>query len=243
VGKSQKQSRRELIEKMQREQARADRRRTILIVVVAIVVGLGIIAYPAIKLVQDARIKNAQVADIGTSMAAASCDAPTDDPATGGKDHVNEGTVVKYAQSPPSSGQHYPQPAVYTKRFYDASDRPRIETLVHNLEHGFTILWYDDTIAGDKKQMDQLERMGKAKLPAAAADRVIIAPFHASDGAAWPDGKHIAFSHWDGGQDPTDASKNSTQHGHRQFCGKASGEALTKFIEKYPATNAPEAGA
>src|SRR6266545_3280443 len=106
VGKSQKQSRRELIEKMQRDQARADRRRTILIVVLAIVVGLGIIAYPAIRLIQDARLKNTATADIGAKASAAACDAVLTDPAETYEQHeTQEGIVIKYKYSPPTSGR------------------------------------------------------------------------------------------------------------------------------------------
>ena len=71
--------------------------------------------------------------------------------------------------------------------------------------------------------------------------KFIAAPFHASDGAAWPAGKNIAFSHWGG---PTDTSTEekfaSSQSGHRQFCTSVSGEALSKFIEQYPASDSPE---
>ena len=36
-----------------------------------------------------------------------------------------------------------------TRKFYTEDDRPELEALVHNLEHGYTILWYDETIADD----------------------------------------------------------------------------------------------
>lgn len=241
MGKSQKQARRELIEKMQRDQAKADRRRTILIVVVAAVVGLAIIAYPAIRLIQDSRIKNTAIAETGMAMSAAGCDAPTTEKASGNQDHQPDGTAIKYAQSPPSNGSHYQTWAEFGKTFYDASDRPPVGNLVHNLEHGYTILWYNDTIAGDSDQMEQIERIAKGKLPEVANGKFIAAPFHASDGAAWPAGKNIAFSHWGG---PTDTSTEekfaSSQSGHRQFCTSVSGEALSKFIEKYPASDSPE---
>ena len=35
------------------------------------------------------------------------------------------------------------------ERFYTKDSRPELEALVHNLEHGFTILWYDETAADD----------------------------------------------------------------------------------------------
>ena len=47
--------------------------------------------------------------------------------------------------------------------------------------------------------MDEIEKIAKGKLPAEATGKFIAAPFHASDGKAWPDGKNIAFAHWGGG--------------------------------------------
>src|SRR6266545_2530679 len=236
VGKSQKQS--------QREQARADKRRTILIVVLAIVVGLGIIAYPAIRLIQDAKLKNTATADIGAKASAAACDAVLTDPAETYEQHeTQEGIVIKYKYSPPTSGKHYQYPATFDKKYY-TSDRPPISTLVHNLEHGYTIVWYDDTIGKDKKQLRLLERIAKGKLPASSQGKIIIAPFHANDGDAWPAGKHIAFSHWGAPTDrSTEEKAKTTQVGHRQFCGSVSGEAIQAFTDKYPADDTPEPGA
>ena len=39
------------------------------------------------------------------------------------------------------------------RKLYTADDRPELETLVHNLEHGYTILWYDETVAADDDAM------------------------------------------------------------------------------------------
>jgi uncharacterized protein DUF3105 len=234
VGKasSQKQSRREMIEKMQREQARSDRRRTILIVVCSIVVGLAIIAYPAIKLIQDSRTKNQTLTDFGVAASAASCDAVTNDDGGGTQDHRPDGEKIMYPVSPPSSGPHYPNWAPFDKKFYSTGDRPAVENLVHNLEHGYTILWYRDTLPKD--QIDQIEKIAKSKLPDSSLNKFIAAPFKQDEGKAWPDGKNLAFAHWSG----PDASNKS--FGHRQFCGSVSGDALKQFMDKYPATDAQE---
>ena len=230
------QSRRELIEKMQRDQARSDRRRTTLIVAVSIVVGLGIIAVPAVKLIEDSRAKSRPIAAVGVKAAAASCDAPTNDPAGKSADHRPDGEKIAYAVSPPSSGPHSQTWAPFSKKFYSAEDRPPVENLVHNLEHGYTLLWYSDEIAKDKKQVAEIEKLAKAKLPDAADGGFFIAaPFHASEGAAWPAGKKIAFAHWSAGPE-------GQSFGHRQFCGALSGEALTTFINKFPAQDTQEPG-
>ncbi|MEU8225988.1 DUF3105 domain-containing protein [Kribbella sp. NPDC048915] len=221
-----------MIEKMQRDQARADRRRTILIVVCSIVVGLAIIAYPAIKLIQDSRTKDQALTEFGVAASAASCDTPTNDEGGGTQDHRPDGEKIIYPVSPPSSGPHYANWAPFGKKFYTMDDRPAIENLVHNLEHGYTILWYSDTLPKD--QVDEIEKISKSKLPDPSLGKFIAAPFRPDEGAPWPDGKKLAFAHWSG----PDSSQKS--FGHRQFCGSVSGEALKQFMEKYPATDAQE---
>jgi hypothetical protein len=236
VGKSsQKQSRRELIEKMQREQERKDKRRTLYIVAASIVVGLAIIAYPAIRLIQDSRTRNTAITDLGVAASAASCDKPTEDAASGTQDHQPDGTDIKYAVSPPSSGSHYATWAPFDRKFYTLEDRPPVPNLVHNLEHGYTILWYNEATANNAEQTALIEKLSKSKLPDGSMNKFIAAPFKTSEGAAWPAGKTIAFSHWSGpGADGT------TSFGHRQFCGSISGEALQQFMDKYPALDAQE---
>jgi hypothetical protein len=235
VGKSQKQSRRDLIEKMQKDQARSDKRRTLLIVASSIVVGLAIIAVPAVKLIQDSKVRNSSVSDLGVKAAAASCDKPTDDPAGAAQQHEPDGTDIKYTVSPPSSGPHYAVWASFDKKFYSTQDRPAVGNLVHNMEHGYTILWYNEATANNADQVALIEKISKSKLPDASNGFFIAAPFKASDGAAWPAGKNIAFTHWSAGAE-------GAAFGHRQFCSSISGEALAQFMEKYPAMDAQEPG-
>src|SRR6478736_2683732 len=115
--------RRERVAEMQAAQKRAVRRR-LFVVIGACVAVVAIIA-----------------------AAAAWCDAVTNDPASGSSDHVGPGTnqagvtKIQYATVPPSSGKHFVVPAVDSRRVYTVDDAPSIETLVHNLEHGYTILW------------------------------------------------------------------------------------------------------
>jgi hypothetical protein len=220
---------------MQRDQARSDKRRTLLIVAGSIIVGLAIIAVPAVKLIQDSKTKDTAIASLGAAASAASCDPVIDDKASGTQDHKPDGTVIQYPVSPPSSGPHYQVWAQFGKTFY-ADDRPPVPNLVHNLEHGYTILWYNEATAKNKDQLDLIEKIAKAKLPDAANGKFIAAPLKESDGLQpWPAGKNIAFSHWSG-----NTQGQTTAFGHRQFCGSVSGEALQQFIEKFPATDAQE---
>ncbi|ADB30681.1 hypothetical protein Kfla_1585 [Kribbella flavida DSM 17836] len=230
---SQKQSRRELIEKMQRDQARSDKRRTWIIVAASILVGLAIIAYPAIRVIQDSRTADQAITAFGASPSEASCDKVIDDKATGTQDHKPDGEMIAYPVSPPSSGPHYQTWAPFGKKFYTADDRPPVPNLVHNLEHGYTILWYRDSLP--QEQVDEIEKISKAKLPESTLGKFIAAPFSDSDGPAWPAGKQVAFSHWSG-----NTAGQQTALGHRQFCNAVSGQALKEFMEKYPAMDAQE---
>lgn len=56
-----------------------------------------------------------------------------------GRNHVDEGSKVEYKLNPPTSGDHYPSwiaKGVYTEPRADGN-------LVHSLEHGYIIIWYD----------------------------------------------------------------------------------------------------
>ncbi len=150
---------------MQRDQARSDKRRTILIVAGSIIVGLGIIAVPAVKLIQDSKTKDTSISELGAAASAASCDAVIDDKASGTQDHKPDGTVIQYPVSPPSSGPHYQVWAQFGKTFYGEGDRPPVPNLVHNLEHGYTILWYNEATMKNQEQVDLIEKIAKAKLP------------------------------------------------------------------------------
>jgi hypothetical protein len=61
--------------------------------------------------------------------------------------HVAEGSDPgAYNTDPPTSGPHYP--GEYDARFYEEADLPGLPTshegyLVHNLEHGYVIFWYN----------------------------------------------------------------------------------------------------
>jgi hypothetical protein len=91
--------------------------------------------------------------------------------------HIAEGTVPEagYNTEPPTSGPHYPSPL--KPGFYDEVMASNVQPsadgyLVHNLEHGYVILWYDCqgvTQPGDcsalKDQVRQvIDRFDSAKL-------------------------------------------------------------------------------
>jgi hypothetical protein len=154
---------------------------------------------------------------------------------------------IKYTTAPPAFGSHWNEqgvaPAPFNRKYYTAKDRPELEALVHNLEHGYTILWYDDSVAGNADELNVIA--GIADKFRSSSDNLrykfIAAPRTSDDekeSGKFPDGMHVALSHWSaGGSGETDTSK---QVGVFQYCSKPSGAALKDFMLKYPYTDSPE---
>ena len=129
-------------------------------VLIAVVI-VGAAAYGPIKDKWDQReFDDVELADIG----AAGVGLPGghhQEGADGNQDHVPTGSPVDYADAPPAFGSHWNEagvaPAPFDAEVLHRDDRPELESLVHNLEHGYTILWYDETIADDEDAIDQIE--------------------------------------------------------------------------------------
>jgi hypothetical protein len=234
-----------IAELQQKEKARENRVRLQIIAgCAALLLVLGaVITYAVI----DAGSKKPDVAieAIGVPTTAASCDPVTKDKAGGNGDHVGPNTEkadtlkVKYDTVPPSNGPHHAVPAGVSddRRFYTASDRPAMEVLVHNLEHGYTVLWYDQA-AGEAKKAELEELAKVANKIDATLDKFIVSAWDPSYGAL-PAGKKFALSHWSATLGPDQVSVVS-QEGHRQLCGDLSGEVVKAFVTAYPRTSAPE---
>jgi hypothetical protein len=141
--------------------------------------------------------------------------------------HVEDGTVGKYTTVPPSFGPHWSTPVLDSRAFYSVKDRPAMEQLVHNLEHGYTIVWYDKTIKGDQlSELKDISTSARSR-DETAPSKFIVSAWDDSYGK-FPAGKHIGLSHW------------GAQDSYIQLCGKVSGGVVSNFITKYPASDSPE---
>ncbi len=58
------------------------------------------------------------------------------------------------------------------------------------------------------------------------------------DGQPFPEGKHVAFTHWSAGGVGEAATGEAV--GATQFCSAISGAALEQFMLQYPYTDSPE---
>lgn len=244
--KPAKSDRQAVIEEIRRKQKGAERRRGFAILGVCLTIALVIIlaaAYRPVKNWWDLRkFEDLQLAEIGAPASA--CEDVVTEKADGNAEHVDQGVQVEYDDAPPAFGSHWNvqgiAPAPFERKFYTTSDRPELEALVHNLEHGYTILWYDETAADDGDMMSVVEGLADKfrSDPDNLRSKFIAAPWTSEDGKDFPGDARIAFSHWSaGGSGETDASK---QVGAWQYCSEPSGEALEDFMLEYPYTDSPE---
>lgn len=227
--------RRARVEAMRQQQLARERRKSTIIVVIAVVVGVSIVGLAALPAYRASRNDPAKksLSSFGVSAAAASCSSVATTKGTNTtalRTHVADGTVEKYKTVPPSYGPHWATPVINSRPFYSVKDRPQMEDLVHNLEHGYTLVWYDDTIKGDQlTALKNLSSSARARNETAPS-KFIVSAWDDAYGT-FPAGKHIGISHW------------GAADSHTQLCGKVSGAVVDTFIKKYPAVDSPEPSA
>ena len=238
MAKPKKSDRQAIIDKMRAEQRGAERRRGFAIVGVCIVVAVLIIGAAAYQPIKDWwELRQFKSVDLGSIGAPASaCQKITTKKANGNQQHVEPGTPVTYPYSPPAFGKHWSVWDSIDRKLYTAEDRPELGELVHNQEHGYTLMWYDQTVADNAEEMKQVEAIAsKFQSDSNLRNKFKAVPWLKSDGAAFPGGQHVAFTHWTSG-----AKTNGEQEGVWQYCSQPSGAALKEFMLKYPYTDSPE---
>jgi hypothetical protein len=233
--------RRKVVEQMRREQAAKERRRTLVILGVCIVIVVGLLAVTVIPYVKHqralGRLDREAVSRIGADAKAAGCSPVKETVTDHNQNHIPAPQTVTYKEAPPAFGPHRPEPAPFQRKFYSGADRPEVAQLVHNLEHGYNIVWYDDTVAADKKQLDELRTIARKYQD----QKFIVAPWKGTDGAAFPSGKHLALTHWYA--DPSAPTNQDKQRGVWEYCRTTSGAVISDFTKKYPYSDAPEPNA
>jgi hypothetical protein len=235
--KSEKSERQKVIDDIRRKQKSAEKRQGFVILAVCIVAALVIVGLAAFNPIrtwfEKAKHSGEALADIG-GPASVCQDVITKD-ATGQQDH-RDGEQITYDDAPPAFGPHWPSPDTIEDRFYSKDSRPEVEVLVHNLEHGYTILWYDETAADDPAMLGEVKAIADKLNDSDTNNRLSFkaVPWTKDDGKDFPDGQHIAFTHWTADQ------ATGKSEGVWQYCSEPSGEALEQFMKDYPYYNAPE---
>lgn len=238
MSKPKSSSRREAVAQIQAKQKAAERRRTLLALAPAVVLAvvIGVVVFFQVR--EETVRSNEALAEVG-APAADACTEVTTEPAEGNNDHRDEGTPIEYEQAPPAAGPHWGQflTGGQIRKFWTEDDRPPLERLVHSLEHGWTVIWYDQTVADDDAAMDDLRRISDEYAGSNPEDKVMIAPWTEEDGAAFPDGAHVALTHWSmGGTNDNPEG----QLGVWRYCTEVSGEAVDEFVVDYPYSDSPE---
>lgn len=237
---SNKADRKAVVEQMRREQERKDRRQGMLVVGAAVLVGALIIGFAVWQYLLAESEADRDLTEIGASASEAGCQDVETSPAEGNNDHRPEGQEIEYDPTPPAAGPHWGQFLVgnQIRKLFTTEDRPPVERLVHSLEHGHTILWYDETIASDEQAMDDLEAIAST-FPSNTdpEDKFIAAPWTEEDGEPLPGDAHLALTHWSMGG--TNGNPDE-QLGVRQYCSEVSGEAVQTFMADYPSSDSPE---
>jgi hypothetical protein len=233
--------RRATLERIRAEERAKARRRTAVMVAPALVLAVvvGVMVFLQFK---QASKGSGPAVDIGAAASAAGCQPVVTKKAEGKGVHEPEGQTIDYPDSPPADGPHWAQYLLpnQIRGFWETSDRPPVERLVHSLEHGYTILWYDETIAKDDNAVKELKDIADALSGSSPDQWLMVAPWTADDakqrGSDFPAGTHLALTHWS----VKSPSGKDEQTGVWQYCGKPSGQAVQEFMKKYPYSDSPE---
>lgn len=139
--------------------------------------------------------------------------------------HVDVGTHLDYATTPPTSGAHWSVPPDIDRTFYTAADRPPVEQLVHAEEHGWTMVWYDETVAADEQQLATLRSLTTG-LQQVGVRKVVAVPWTDADGPL--DSGHLTLTHW------------GATRAYRQSCAAVSPFGVVAFVAEHAYTDSPE---
>jgi hypothetical protein len=223
VAKKPVDPRRKRMEELKRRQQRSQRRGTILAIVISVLAGSGLIAGAYFASREEPA---APLDQIGVAASAAGCgELFSEDEKQAAGDHVPQGQTVNYAKVPPASGAHWDVQFIVpaNRQFEDRDTEFQPEQYVHNLEHGYVVVWYDEDTPDD--QLDQLREITTSD----AVDRKFMV-------APWPRGKfegekNVAITAW----------------ARQIMCDSVSGEAIQDFYDDYSVTGsknvAPEKNA
>lgn len=181
---------------------------------------------------------NNTVSGDATRATGAGCDPVLSTLTSLNRNHVLLPSQLDYSSGPPAFGPHLTSTARFERAFYTEQDRPEVGRLVHSMEHGFTVLWYDATAAADDAAMKALREL--AEEYQLANERFIVAPWLKSDGAAMPTDRHYALTRWSA--DADDPGNQFTQRGNWMYCGSVQPEDIRAFVDRWPNEESPEPG-
>ena len=206
-------------------------------VVAVLIVALA--AFRPIKNWWDLRqFSNVAIDKIGAP--ASVCGKETTKKATGNQQHVSDGQAIFYDDAPPAFGEHYNTPDPMERKLYSEG--------TGRSSASWCTTWSTATRSSGTTrpspttatQMNELRAIAdKFAGTSNLRFKFKAVPWLESDGKSFPEGQHIAFTHWSiGGADQDPAGDG--QVGVWQYCTDVSGDALNAFMLKYPYMDSPE---
>ncbi len=93
-------------------------------------------------------VPDQEITDLDEAAKAAGCELESFPGEEGNRDHITDpNEVPEYSSNPPSEGRHTDPPAE------DGSyeEAPDVKQLVHNLEHGRVIVWFQKTLPANQR--------------------------------------------------------------------------------------------
>ncbi|HYP22578.1 MAG TPA: DUF3105 domain-containing protein [Actinomycetota bacterium] len=190
----EKQQRRAAEEERRREQQKAARKRNL----VTLVIALAVLVLVATLVVQN-RDEGGSVPSVGRGEAGCT---EIEEHDIEGQEHVD--VTPQYQTNPPTSGNHLQPPA--SPGFFDEAVDPG--ALVHNMEHGQIIFWYDPEAPADV--LDALEE-------------VVDQEFEASIAVPWDELEsphNFAMTAWGASQQCRDVSQSVVNAVREEYQGR-----------------------
>ena len=149
----QKQRRREAEEAKRKELRSASRRRNLITSVIALVIIGAVLAL----VLSDRQAENAPIGPASAQEAGCGEVEEFDEVS---REHIEEGSQHEpYNSDPPTSGPHYSSPA--EAQFFSSPVEP--ERVVHNLEHGQIVIWYQPDLP--EETIGQLQDLVEDAVP------------------------------------------------------------------------------
>lgn len=207
--KSDSNDRRKRINDIKSQQKKAERRTTYAFVAIAVLLAAGLITAAVISSGGGGLL---DLATLGVKKADAKCGEVQVASTPPGGQHVD--ATVQYPTTPPTGGDHSTVTAPGNRNFYDKDEAAEPERLVHNLEHGYIVVWYDDQASdGEINLLRQISKnVGDAGQ--SYGRKFIVAPYTRGNFA---EGNNVGITAW----------------GASQLCEKVSGEVIKEFVADF----------
>lgn len=214
------------LEAAKRAAHRAERRRSWMVAGGSLVVGLALVLAVLVpQWLKPTPIEKRSLKQLGVSASKAACGA-VQNPKVEAKgdvkspDSKGKPVTIKYSTVPPTSGKSYTTGAAAGTHYYAVGEGPTPETLVRNLQNGYTVLWYTPSLP--ENQAAQLTYVADQGASVASSNKFIVTPWDNKLGK-FPDGKNVAIASW----------------GSVQYCAGINGKTIETYLTDHPSSKAP----